>query len=126
MTKILEYSMANRSLTLRNIDKSGFSIIAKEEIHIDEGDIKKIGNLFESVGIPFRSVNDMNGTLRPDIITLELFKDEAERIISLLAKERLNTVDELEHQDKEQIYKIIMALDNIQKKIERGIAKSHK
>lgn len=126
MTKILEYSMANRSLTLRNIDKSGFSIIAKEEIHIDEGDIKKIGNLFESVGIPFRSVNDMNGTLRPDIITLELFKDEAERIISLLAKERLNIVDELEHQDKEQIYKIIMALDNIQKKIERGIAKSHK
>lgn len=126
MTKILEYSMANRSLTLRNIDKSGFSIIAKEEIHIDEGDIKKIGNLFESVGIPFRSVNDMNGTLRPDIITLELFKDEAERIISLLAKERLNIVDELEHQDKEWIYKIIMALDNIQKKIERGIAKSHK
>ena len=126
MTKILEYSKANRSLTLRNIDKSGFSIIAKEEIHIDEGDIKKIGNLFESVGIPFRSVNDMNGTLRPDIITLELFKDEAERIISLLAKERLNIVDELEHQDKEQIYKIIMALDNIQKKIERGIAKSHK
>ena len=126
MTKILEYSMANRSLTLRNIDKSGFSIIAKEEIHIDEGDIKKIGNLFESVGIPFRSVNDMNGTLRPDIITLELFKDEAERIISLLAKERLNIVDELEHQDKEQIYKRIMALDNIQKKIERGIAKSHK
>lgn len=126
MTKILEYSKANRSLTLRNIDKSGFSIIAKEEIHIDEGDIKKIGNLFESVGIPFRSVNDMNGTLRPDIITLELFKDEAERIISLLAKERLNIVDELEHQDKEQIYKIIMALDNIQKKIERGIAKSQK
>jgi hypothetical protein len=126
MTKILEYSIANRSLTLRNIDKSGFSIIAKEEIHIDEGDIKKIGNLFESVGIPFRSVNDMNGTLRPDIITLELFKDEAERIISLLAKERLNIVDELEHQDKEQIYKIIMALDNIQKKIERGIAKSQK
>lgn len=126
MTKILEYSMANRSLTLRNIDKSGFSIIAKEEIHIDEGDIKKIGNLFESVGIPFRSVNDIDGTLRPEIITLELFKDEAERIISLLAKERLNIVDELEHQDKEQIYKIIMALDNIQKKIERGIAKSHK
>lgn len=126
MTKILEYSKANRSLTLRNIDKSGFSIIAKEEIHIDEGDIKKIGNLFESVGIPFRSVNDMNGTLRPDIITLELFKDEAERIISLLAKERLNIVDELEHQDKEQIYKLIMALDNIQKKIERGLAKSQK
>lgn len=126
MTKILEYSMANRSLTLRNIDKSGFNIIAKEEIHIDEGDIKKIGNLFESVGIPFRSVNDMNGTLRPEIITLELFKDEAERIISLLAKERLNIVDELEHQDKERIYKIIMALDNIQKKIERGIAKSQK
>jgi hypothetical protein len=126
MTKILEYSKANRSLTLRNIDKSGFSIIAKEEIHIDEGDIKKIGNLFESVGIPFRSVNDMNGTLRPEIITLELFKDEAERIISLLAKERLNIVDKLEQQDKEQIYKIIMALDNIQKKIERGIAKSQK
>jgi hypothetical protein len=126
MTKILEYSKANRSLTLRNIDKSGFSIIAKEEIHIDEGDIKKIGNLFESVSIPFRSVNDMNGTLRPDIITLELFKDEAERIISLLAKERLNIVDKLEQQDKEQIYKIIMALDNIQKKIERGIAKSQK
>lgn len=126
MTKILEYSMANRSLTLRNIDKSGFSIIAKEEIHIDEGDIKKIGNLFESVGIPFRSVNDMNGTLRPEIMTLELFKDEAERIISLLAKERLNVVDELEHQDKERIYKIIMDLDNIQKKIERGIAKSQK
>jgi hypothetical protein len=118
--------MANRSLTLRNIDKSGFSIIAKEEIHIDEGDIKKIGNLFESVSIPFRSVNDMNGTLRPEIITLELFKDEAERIISLLAKERLNIVDKLEQQDKEQIYKIIMALDNIQKKIERGIAKSQK
>lgn len=126
MTKLLEYSMANRSLTLRNIDKSGFSIIAKEEIHIDEGDIKKIGNLFESVGIPFRSVNDMNGTLRPEIITLELFKDEAERIISLLAKERLNIVDKLEQQDKERIYKIIMALDNIQKKIERGIAKSQK
>jgi hypothetical protein len=126
MTKILEYSKANRSLTLRNIDKSGFSIIAKEEIHIDEGDIKKIGNLFQSVSIPFRSVNDMNGTLRPDIITLELFKDEAERIISLLAKERLNIVDKLEQQDKEQIYKIIMALDNIQKKIERGIAKSQK
>jgi hypothetical protein len=126
MTKILEYSKANRSLTLRNIDKSGFSIIAKEEIHIDEGDIKKIGNLFESVGIPFRSVNDMNGTLRPEIITLELFKEEAERIISLLAKERLNIVDKLEQQDKEQIYKIIMALDNIQKKIERGIAKSQK
>ena len=126
MTKILEYSKANRSLTLRNIDKSGFSIIAKEEIHIDEGDIKKIGNLFESVSIPFRSVNDMNGTLRPEIITLELFKDEAERIISLLAKERLNIVDEVEQQDKERIYKIIMALDNIQKKIERGLAKSQK
>ena len=126
MTKILEYSMANRSLTLRNIDKSGFSIIAKEEIHIDVGDIKRIGNLFESVGIPFRSVNDMNSTLRPEIITLELFKDEAERIINLLAKERLNIVDELEHQDKERIYKIIMDLDNIQKKIERGIVKSQK
>jgi len=126
MTKILEYSKANRSLTLRNIDKSGFSIIAKEEIHIDEGDIKKIGNLFESVGIPVRSVNDIDGTLRPEIITLELFKDEAERIISLLAKESLNIVDKLEQQDKERIYKIIMALDNIQKKIERGIAKSQK
>jgi hypothetical protein len=126
MTKILEYSMANRSLTLRNIDKSGFSIIAKEDIHIDEGDIKKIGNLFESVGIPFRMVNDLNGTLRSELITLELFKDEAEMIISLLAKERLNIVDELGQQDKEQIYKIVMALDNIEKKIERGIAKSHK
>jgi hypothetical protein len=126
MTKILEYSMASRSLTLRNIDKSGFSIIAKEDIHIDEGDIKKIGNLFESVGIPFRSVNDLNGTPRPEIITLELFKDEAEKVISLLAKERLGIVDELEHQDKEQIYKKIMALDNIQKKIERGISKSRK
>jgi hypothetical protein len=126
MTKILEYSMANRSLTLRNIDKSGFSIIAKEDIHIDEGDIKKIGNLFESVGIPFRMVNDLNGALRSEIITLELFIDEAEMIISLLAKERLDIVDELRQQDKEQIYKIVMALDNIQKKIERGIAKSHK
>jgi hypothetical protein len=126
MTKILEYSIANRSLTLRNIDISGFSIIAKEEIHVDEGDIKKIGNLFESVGIPFRTVNDLNGTLRPEIITLELFKNEAEKIISLLAKERLDILDELEHQDKEQIYKIIMALDNIQKKIERGMAKSQK
>jgi len=126
MTKILEYSMASRSLTLRNIDKSGFSIIAKEDIHIDEGDIKKIGNLFESVGIPFRSVNDLNATSRPELITLELFKDEAEKVISLLAKERLDIVDQLEHQDKEQIYKIIMSLDNIQKKLERGIAKSHK
>jgi hypothetical protein len=27
--------MAGRSLTLRNIDKSGFSIIAKEDIHVD-------------------------------------------------------------------------------------------
>ncbi len=126
MTKILEYSIARRSLTLRNIDKSGFSIIAKEDIHIDEGDIKKIGNLFESVGIPFRSVNDLNGSSRPELITLELFKDEAEKVISLLTKERLDIVDGLEHQDKEQIYKIIMALDNIQKKIERGIAKSHK
>jgi hypothetical protein len=126
MTKILEYSMAGRSLTLRNIDESGFSIIAKEDIHVDEGDIKKIGNLFESVGIPFRSVNDLNGTPRQEIITLELFKDEAEKVLSLLAKERLDKVDELEHQDKEQIYKILMALDNIQKKIERGIAKSQK
>ena len=126
MTKILEYSMAGRSLTLRNIDKSGFSIIAKEDIHVDEGDIKKIGNLFESVGIPFRSVNDLNGTPRQEIITLELFKDEADKILSLLAKERLDIVNELEHQDKEQIYRTIMAIDNIQKKIERGIAKSHK
>ncbi len=118
--------MANRSLTLRNIDKSGFSIITKEDIHIDEGDIKKIGNLFESVGIPFRMVNDLNGTLRAEIITLELFKDEAEMIISLLTKERLDIVDEVRQQNKEQIYKIIMALDNIQKKIERGIVKSHK
>jgi hypothetical protein len=126
MTKILEYSMASKSLTLRNIDKSGFSIIAKEDIHIDEGDIKKIGNLFESVGIPFRIVNDLNDTLRPEIITLELFKDEAEKVINLLSKERLNIVDELKNHDKEQIYKMIMALDNIQKKIERGMAKSQK
>ncbi|MGH9974210.1 MAG: hypothetical protein ACRD8Z_00010 [Nitrososphaeraceae archaeon] len=126
MTKILEYSIAGRSLTLRNIDKSGFSIIAKEDIHVDEGDIKKIGNLFESVGIPFRSVNDLKGNPRPEIITLELLKDEAEKILNLLAKERLDIVNELEHQDKEKIYKIIMAIDNIQKKIERGIAKSHK
>ena len=40
MTKVLEYSTSNRSLTVRNIDKSGFGIIAMEEIHIDEGDIK--------------------------------------------------------------------------------------
>jgi hypothetical protein len=126
MTKILEYSMAGRSLTIRNIDKSGFSIIAKEDIHVDEGDIKKIGNLFESIGIPFRNVNDLNETPRPEIITLELFKDEAEKVLSLLAKERLDIVNELEPQDKEKIYKIIMAIDNIQKKIERGIAKSHK
>ena len=126
MTKILEYSMTSKSLTLRNIDKSGFSIIAKEDIHIDEGDIKKIGNLFESVGIAFRIVNDLNDTPRPEIITLELFKDEAEKVINLLSKERLNIVDELKNHDKEQIYKMIMALDNIQKKIERGIAKSHK
>ena len=126
MTKILEYSMTSKSLTLRNVDKSGFSIIAKEDIHIDEGDIKKIGNLFESVGIAFRIVNDLNDTPRPEIITLELFKDEAEKVINLLSKERLNIVDELKNHDKEQIYKMIMALDNIQKKIERGIAKSHK
>jgi hypothetical protein len=126
MTKVLEYSTASRSFTLRNIDKSGFSIIAKEDIHVDEGDIKKIGNLFESVGIPFRSVNDLIGTPRPEIITLELFKDEAEKVISLLAKETLDIADKLENHDKEQMYKIIMALDNIQKKIERGIAKSHK
>ena len=126
MTKILEYSMTSKSLTLRNVDKSGFSIIAKEDIHIDEGDIKKIGNLFESVGIAFRTVNDLNDTPRPKIITLELFKDEAEKVINLLSKERLDIVDELKNHDKEQIYKMIMALDNIQKKIERGIAKSHK
>lgn len=126
MTKILEYSMTSKSLTLRNVDKSGFSIIAKEDIHIDEGDIKKIGNLFESVGIAFRVVNNLNDTPRPEIITLELFKDEAEKVINLLSKERLNIVDELKNHDKEQIYKMIMALDNIQKKIERGIAKSHK
>jgi hypothetical protein len=126
MTKILEYSMTSKSLILRNVDKSGFSIIAKEDIHIDEGDIKKIGNLFESVGIAFRVVNDLNDTPRPEIITLELFKDEAEKVINLLSKERLNIVDELKNHDKEQIYKMIMALDNIQKKIERGIAKSHK
>ena len=126
MTKILEYSMTSKSLTLRNVDKSGFSIIAKEDIHIDEGDIKKIGNLFESVGIAFRVVNNLNDTPRPEIITLELFKDEAEKVINLLSKERLDIVDELKNHDKEQIYKMIMALDNIQKKIERGIAKSHK
>ena len=126
MTKILEYSIASRSLTLRNIDKSGFSVIAKENIHIDAGDIEKIGNLFESVGIAFRNVNDLNGTSRPEIITVELNKDEAEKVISLLAKERLAVVNQQEDQDKEQIYKIIMALDNIEKKIERGITKSRK
>ena len=126
MTKILEYSMGSKSLILRNIDKSGFSIIAKEDIHVDEGDIKKIGNLFESVGIPFHIVNDLNNTPRPEIITLELFKDEAEKVINLLSKERMDIVDELKDYEKEQIYKMIMALDNIQKKIERGISKSHK
>jgi hypothetical protein len=126
MTKILEYSMASRSLTLRNIDQSGFSIVAREEIHIDEGDIKKIGNLFESVGIHFRSVNDLDGSPQPEIITLELLMGEAEKVISLLTKERQDIVNELGHQDKEQVYKIIMALDNIQKKIERGIAKSRR
>jgi hypothetical protein len=126
MTKILEYSKASRSLTLRKIDKSGFSIIAKEDIHIDEGDIKKIGNLFESIGIPFRIVNDALGVPSSEIITLELFKNEAEKVINLLAKERLQIIDELENQDKEQIYKIIIILDNIQKKIERGIAKSQR
>lgn len=118
--------MTSKSLTLRNVDKSGFSIIAKEDIHIDEGDIKKIGILFESVGIAFRIVNDSNDTPRPEIITLELLKDEAEKVINLLSKERLKIVDELKSHDKEQIYKMIMALDNIQKKIDRGIAKSHK
>jgi hypothetical protein len=126
MTKILEYSMTSKYFTLRNVDKSGFSILAKEDIHIDEGDIKKIGNLFESAGIAFRIVNDLNDTPRPEIITLELFKDEAEKVINLLSKERLDIVDELKNHDKEQIYRMIMALDNIQKKIERGIAKSHK
>lgn len=126
MTKILEYSKASRSLTLRKIDKSGFSIIGKEDIHIDEGDIKKIGNLFESIGIPFRIVNDALGVPSSEIITLELFKNEAEKVINLLAKERLQIIDELENQDKEQIYKIIIILDNIQKKIERGIAKSQR
>jgi hypothetical protein len=126
MTKILEYSMVDRSLTLRNIDKSGFSIIAKEDIHIDEGDIMKIGNLFESVGIPFRSINDLDGTPRPDIITLELLRTEAEKVIGLLVRERLHIVDKLKNQDKEQIFNIIIGLDNIQKKIERGIAKSQK
>ena len=126
MTKILEYSMANRSLTLRNIDKSGFSIIAKEEIHIDVGDIKRIGNLFESIGIAFRIVNDLHGTSRPEITTFELSRDEAERVISLLTKERLAVVDEEKHLDKEQIYKIILTLDSIEKKIRRGIAKSQK
>lgn len=126
MTKILEYSKASRSLTLRKIDKSGFSIIAKEDIHIDEGDIKKIGNLFESIGIPFRIVNNALGVPSSEIITLELFKNEAEKVINLLAKERLQIIDELENQDKEQIYKIIIILDNIQKKIERGIAKSQR
>ena len=126
MPKILEYSVASRSLTLRNIDRSGFSVIAKVDIHIDEGDIKKIGNLFESVGIPFRIVSNLNGTPRPEIVTLELFKDEAEQVIRLVAEERQHIVKELIDQDKGQIYKIIMALDNIQKKIERGIAKSHK
>lgn len=126
MTKILEYSMANRSLTLRNIDKSGFSIIAKEDIHIDDGDIKRIGNLFESAGIAFRIINDLNGTSRSEIITFELYKDEAEKVISLLAKERLAVVDEQKYQEKEQICNIIMALDNVEKKIQRGIAKSQK
>ena len=68
----------------------------------------------------------MHGTSKSEIITLELFKNEAEKVLSLLTKERLQVVDELGNQDKEQIYKIIMTLDNIQKKIERGIAKSHK
>lgn len=118
--------MANRSLTLRNIDKSGFSIIAKEDIHIDDGDIKRIGNLFESAGIAFRIINDLNGTSRSEIITFELYKDEAEKVISLLAKERLAVVDEQKYQEKEQICNIIMALDNVEKKIQRGIAKSQK
>jgi hypothetical protein len=124
MTKILEYSMGGKSLTLRSIDKTGFSIIAKEDIHIDEGDIKRIGNLFESIGIAFRIVNDLHATSRPEITTFELSRDEAERVISLLTKERLAVVDEQKHLDKEQICKIILTLDSIEKKIRRGIAKS--
>jgi hypothetical protein len=68
----------------------------------------------------------LHGTSKSEIITLELFKNEAEKVLSLLTKERLQVVDELGNQEKEQIYKIIMTLDNIQQKIERGIAKSHK
>ena len=124
--KVLEYSIVGRSLTLRNIDKSGFSLIAREDIHIDEGDIRKIGNLFESIGISFRIIDDLNSPIRQEIITFELLKDEVDKVISLLVKERLDIVDKLEHQDKEQMYKIIMELDNIQKKIERGITKSRK
>jgi hypothetical protein len=127
MTKILEYCKSSRSLILRNIDKSGFSVIAKEVIHIDEGDIKKIGNLFESAGVPFRILD--SGAPASDfpsssIITLELFKKEAEKVISLLANERLKIIDDLEDQGKELIYEMVIGLDNIQKKIERGIAKS--
>jgi hypothetical protein len=127
MAKILEYSKSSRSLTLRNIDKSGFSIMAKEDIHIDEGDIKRIGNLFESAGIPFRTVDggaSAAGLPSSEIITLELFRKEAEKVISLLVNERLKIIDDLGDQGKEQIYEMIIGLDNIQKKIERGIAKS--
>jgi hypothetical protein len=112
---------------LRNIDRSGFGIIAKEDIHIDEGDIKRIGNLFESAGIPFRIVDggaSASGLPSSEIITLELFKKEAEKVISLLVNERLKIIDDLGDQGKEQIYEMIIGLDNIQKKIERGIAKS--
>jgi hypothetical protein len=128
MTKILEYCKSSRSLILRNIDKSGFSVIAKEDIHIDEGDIKRIGNLFESAGIPFRIADSDVSAFRlssSEIITLELSKKEAEKVMSLLVNERLKIIDgDLEGQGKEQIYEIIIGLDNIQKKIERGIAKS--
>jgi hypothetical protein len=127
MAKILEYSKSSRSLTLRNIDKYGFSIMAKEDIQIDEGDIKRIGNLFESAGIPFRIVDggaSASGLPSSEIITLELFKKEAEKVISLLVNERLKIIDDLGDQRKEQIYEMIIGLDNIQKKIERGIAKS--
>jgi len=123
MTRILEYSKSYRSLTLRNIDRSGFSIIAKEDIHIDEGDIKKIGNLFESIGIPFRIAEEVLGLPTSEIITLELFRNEAERVVDLLTEERLRIT---QGESLEQIYKTIIVLDNIQKKIERGIEKSQR
>lgn len=123
MTRILEYSKSCRSLTLRNIDRSGFSIIAREDIHVDEGDIKKIGNLFESIGIPFRIAEEVLGSPASEIITLELFRNEAERIIDLLTEERLRIT---QVENLERIYKTIIVLDNIQKKIERGIEKSQR